>query len=213
MDMSLADKLDWPVTRTTMMSRLGRDEGEAWSEFDKVYVPILYRFCLRRGVPWHDVEDIASKVTMKVRKFRYDPGRGRFSNWLMIVAGNEIKQWWRERDRLGHLGAGGDDSGDGLDLSGWDIGSDWEDARDEWVMHESLKTIRPEFDAVPWAVFEATWLAREPESCHDVAIRLGITVLSVYYWKARVLKRLHAEVQRRLDDMALRDLGTDHSEH
>lgn len=202
--MSQAKKLDWPTTRGSVMSRLGRGDDETWREFVAVYAPILYRFFLRCGVPAQDVDDLVYHVCFKVRGFRYDPDRGRFRCWLMVVAYNKFRDWLREQG-----GRGGCDPDGWLNPPGPNIGSDWEDACLESAFREALATIRSELDRVESAILEATWIAAKPETNQAVADRLGIKPKAVSEIKQRILKRLKVEIERRFDDLGLRGSVTD----
>lgn len=47
------------TTRATLLARLkNRSDAEAWSQFQKLYAPLLYRYARGRGLSREDAEDV-----------------------------------------------------------------------------------------------------------------------------------------------------------
>ena len=47
------------TTRTTLLSRLKtRSDAAAWSEFHRIYAPLLYRYARGRGLSRADAEEV-----------------------------------------------------------------------------------------------------------------------------------------------------------
>src|SRR5690349_11723161 len=84
-----------PSTKASLLARLrkGKDTG-AWNLFVDLYTPVIYRFSRQRGLQHADAEEVTqavmAKVFVSIDKFTYCPERGRFRNWLGVVAIREI---------------------------------------------------------------------------------------------------------------------------
>ena len=75
-----------PETRESLINQL-RDtrKQEVWTEFVRVYQPLIYNFAIARGVQHSDaldvVQEVLSAVTNAVGRFQKQPGgsfRGRY---------------------------------------------------------------------------------------------------------------------------------------
>ena len=57
----------WPDTESTLVRRLGdpRDD-EAWSRFDSLYRPVIYRYARSRGLQHADAETLVGEVMSRV---------------------------------------------------------------------------------------------------------------------------------------------------
>src|SRR6185436_10592471 len=78
------------------------DDAEAWSQFVRLYLPLVYEYLRRRGLQDADAADVAQNVLTSIAAampgFVYDPGRGSFRGWLLTVTRSRAVEWWqRER--------------------------------------------------------------------------------------------------------------------
>jgi RNA polymerase sigma factor (sigma-70 family) len=193
-----------PSTKASLLARLrkGKDPS-AWRLFVELYTPVIYRFCLRRGLQDADAEEVTQAVMVKVflsiGRFAYDPARGRFRNWLGVIAIREIFGY-RERTERPGKGSGGDQT---ESLAEQVIGpeeGDWLEEFNTHVLATALERIRQEFDHTTWQAFDWTWMGNvEPRSA---AMRLDKAVGWIYKAKFRVLKRLREEVEFLAEDAA-----------
>src|SRR5262249_54521926 len=95
--------------RTTRATLLGRvrdgDDAAAWREFDGAYREMLLRFCRSRGLQHADAEDVIQLVFVKLtgglRRFEYDPGRGRFRDYLFRCVRSALADWAKCQSRIG----------------------------------------------------------------------------------------------------------------
>ena len=90
------------TTRASLVLSLkNRSNAEAWSEFHKLYAPLLYRYARGRGLPRDDAEEIRDQclevVTRKMPTFEYDKEKGGFKNWLRRIADNKVVDFRRKR--------------------------------------------------------------------------------------------------------------------
>ena len=91
-------------TRATLLIRI-RDaaDGASWSEFVELYTPLIYRFCASRGVAEADIPDVTQetmrRVATAIRKFEYDPERGKFRSWLFQVTYSRLARHFEKKNR------------------------------------------------------------------------------------------------------------------
>ena len=82
-------------TQPSLLLRI-RDasDAESWRTFVSIYAPLIYRSCRRRGLQDADAADVGQEVLAQVarsiREFEYQPGRGRFRDWLGAVVKNKV---------------------------------------------------------------------------------------------------------------------------
>ncbi len=94
---------------TTHSTLLNRDGGTAalWSEFHRLYAPLLYRYARGRGLSREDAEEVRDQclevVTRKIPTFDYDKEKGGFKNWLYQIAHRKVIDLLRKRrERIGN---------------------------------------------------------------------------------------------------------------
>jgi RNA polymerase sigma-70 factor (ECF subfamily) len=193
-------------TRPSLLLRI-RDPGDAvaWQAFVDVYGPLIYRHGRRRGLQDADAADLAQEVLFQVsrsiQKFEYRPEQGRFRDWLGTVTENKVRTFLARRagvaqaqgeagpaDPLGNVAAGAQDT-------------QWAEEYSRHILHLALTRIQPHFEEHVWRAFGRVWRDDRPPA--EVARELDQTVDWVYMVKARVLKRLHEEVQELAEDMPL----------
>ena len=90
-------------TRVTLLSRLRRPGSEsAWTEFYRVYGPVILSYARRRGLDAARAEDVLQETMVILLRvmpnFRYDPDRGLFRNFLLNIVHQRLLATWR---RLG----------------------------------------------------------------------------------------------------------------
>ena len=90
------------TTRASLLLSLkNRSDAEAWSEFHKLYAPLLYRYARKQGLSCDDAEEIRDRclevVTRKMPTFEYDKEQGGFKKWLGRVADNKVVDFRRKR--------------------------------------------------------------------------------------------------------------------
>ena len=198
------------VTYTTSPSLLLRirdpNNTDAWNEFVEIYSPIVRRYSLQRGLQTSDVEDITqdvmATVATSIRKFDYDPRRGKFRSWLGTVTANRIKTLLaRNSRRKGKLQPV--QAPEPADDRYRDPDSEWVTIFSERIFRIACERIRAISSETAWQCFESTWIHNL--SPQEVAGRLEIAVHAVYVNKSRVLKRLEKEVQHLAEDLPMMD--------
>lgn len=184
-------------TRATLLLRI-RDASDdhSWAEFVEIYTPILFGFCLRRGLSHPDaadiVQDVMRGIAGAIARFEYDPERGTFRSWLFTVARHEVGRFHRSQSRR-PIPVGSASTVVALDETPSDSDeTDWElDYRRQLLAWASDK-IRPEFSDPIWEAFERTSLGDEDPT--RVGQALGMTRAAVYIAKSRVVRRLREKI-------------------
>jgi RNA polymerase sigma-70 factor (ECF subfamily) len=186
-----------PATRKTLLLGI-RDPAntEAWQTFVELYTPLIYHFCVRRGLQEADSQDVLQNVFLSVQRdiagFDYDPERGLFRNWLITLLLRQINRYQSQIDQgtRGIGGGVGDRLADQLETDEEDT---WNQAFCDRVCKLAIDRIRQEFSPEVFQAFEEVWsFGRKPA---EVAQELNQSAGWVYQAKYRVLKRLMQEIE------------------
>jgi RNA polymerase sigma factor (sigma-70 family) len=182
------------LTRPTLLEHL-RDGADplAWDEFFGRYGRLIYCYARRRGCSDDTSEEIVQEVMLKVYQqkdiFHYDPGRGRFRDWLGALVRNQVAEYRRRparriRARGGASGGGLVEAADGSpppEIS-------WETAFEDSLLIVLLDVVRREMNPRDYLAFEL--LALGALSGAEVARLTGLTRNAAYKARRRALRRL-----------------------
>jgi RNA polymerase sigma-70 factor (ECF subfamily) len=194
-----------PSTRITLLTRLrSADDAEAWRTFVDLYLPLVYRYCRKRGLQDADARDVSQQVLASVHraidKFEYDPQRGRFRGWLGTIAAHEIGRYLA-RDRRPGKGGGGGAGNHLAEQAGGEVDSAWQEEFNAHIFASALDRVKPGFDELTWQAFDRTWLGdADPQ---EVARNLHKSPAWVYKARYRVLQRLRSEIEFLTNDAAV----------
>lgn len=194
---------DTPLTSPTLLGEL-RDlkNHQAWARFVAQYKPLIDRWCVLRGLPPVDAEEVSAKVlynlTRALLDFRYDPNQ-QFRGWLWKVVENAVRTYLRDQGRrFGERGSGDTDVQKALEQV--ETPEDVESLVEELdgAMSRDLDQAREAAARVQGRVKDHTWQAywltvMENQDPKDVAQKLGLTAAKVYVYKNRVGKMLRTE--------------------
>lgn len=186
------------TTRPSLLMRI-RDpqDGRAWERFIDVYTPFIYGICKKRGLQPADAADVTQEVmrtvTSTIERFRYDPDRGAFRNWLFSVARSRINDLYRARQRQ-PVGSGDTDVHDLLEAEPDPRGiQDLERSWREHLLGWAAGRVRGEFEPATWRAFWATAVENRPVK--EVAAELELSAGAVYIARSRVTARLRRVVE------------------
>lgn len=193
----------WPSTRYTLLRRIRNlKDHEAWAAFVDVYSPLVYRFCLQRGLQDADARDVVQEVFIRVGRgitqFDHAPERGRFRAWLGTIIFREIQ---RQRSKLKQPGRGrGGPAGEAaLAEMQTQFEAAWKAEFDAEVYQFALERTRQKVDSEQWQVFESIWI--RDEKPREVARQVNRDVEWVYKAKYRVLSRLKEQIRYVTSDL------------
>jgi len=180
-------------THPSLLERLRNGEdGQSWYDFYQRYGRAMYAFAKRCGCSDSTAEDIIQEVMItlfeKRHLFRYDPTRGRFSNWLYTVVRQKVALCRRQQARQAKP-AGGDSHA--ADPPGIDHGAPetlWYEAFERALLTVLLDIVRREVAPATYQAFELSTLHELPGA--EVARITGLTRNAVYLACRRVMRRL-----------------------
>lgn len=195
-----------PVTRPKLLIHL-RDpqDAGAWRDFVRLYTPLVFGFCVQRGLREQDAADICQEVMIAVaggmENFSYDPSRGTFRSWLMRVTRNRLNNFFERSYR--RAPANGSTA-----VMERLAEQPTREEEDRWEMEYRHRMFRwasdqvcGEFAAKTWEAFRQT--AVEDRADEEVAAALGMSPGAVYIARSRVLARLREKVASALKDFSL----------
>lgn len=187
-----------PTTHPSLLVRL-RDmcDHDAWTQFVKLYAPLVYGFARRKGLQDADAADLTQEVLRAVshsaRRLEYDPQRGSFRGWLFTIAYRKLHDLRTRRQR--DIPAAGDQlDGVAEDYLAVEDQKQWEEDYERRLFTHAAEVVRPLFSDATWQAFWST--AIDGASGKEVAKELGISVAAVYLAKSRVMTRLREQIQQ-----------------
>jgi len=173
------------------------DDRQAWSEFHRIYAPLITSFLRRMGLTHADTEDAIQEIMLVahqgLRSGKYDRSRGSFRGWLYGIARNKALVAHRNRRRPSRAQAPVSESGVDL-LGGIEDRSDETDRviwEQEWryaMLAEALRHVRLTLSEKVYEAFLRYGVHRRP--VEDVAAELGTSTSTVYVYKARALEAI-----------------------
>ena len=180
-------------TRQTLIERVSNSKDEkSWQEFVNIYRPYIQGFMLKMGLDFHEAEDLAQTVLLKLWKkmpeFEYRPGECRFRSWLAIVSRSLLRDHRnlkqnKMRDQLDH------DEIPEVEVSA-EIESlclsEWK----EFISNMAWERISQRFKPEILEVF----LQSSEKEIADIAEEFGIAENTVYVYRKRVETALKKEI-------------------
>jgi RNA polymerase sigma factor (sigma-70 family) len=91
-------------TRASLLSRL-RDLGDSdsWRAFFEAYWRLIYNVARKAGLPDAAAQDVVQETVIAVARkmpgFRYDPAKGSFKQWLLLITRRRIHDLLRRQYR------------------------------------------------------------------------------------------------------------------
>ena len=193
-------------TRETLLLRLKNCHDDySWEEFVNIYRPFLFAVISSMNISYHDSEDLVQSVLVKawdkIPTFDYASAKGRFRNWLAVVARNEVRNFVSKKGRM--------------PVSSSDTNTDV-------IVGDKGMQVVPEIDAIiekewqlyiakmAWTKIKEKFSARSVEifflfsdglSASEIAEKTGVPVDTVYVYKGRIQKALMREIASLDDDL------------
>lgn len=181
-------------TRPTLLSRV-RDPADqaAWAEFDARYRDLIFRYCRRCELPVADAEDVRQLVMVRLvralPKFKYDPARGRFHDYVYRVTKSAISDF--RACPASRSQAVLDD--EAIARLNTDDGRADETFEQEWLdnhLRLALASVRETSDPRSVTVFERLLAGA---SIEQAATEFGMTIDAAHKVKQRIRDRVQAD--------------------
>lgn len=189
-------------TRASLLSRL-RDLGDSdsWRSFFETYWRLLYNVARKAGLNDPEAQDVVQEtviaVARKMPEFRYNPTRGSFKQWLLLITRRRIQDHLRRlyRSVPAALARDTDDVPSFEPSPDGQIDAAWEHEWRENLFHAALARVRRRANPKHYQVFDYCVLQELPAP--EVARMLGLNAAQVYL----VRHRMSATVKRAVKEL------------
>ncbi|MEO1614912.1 MAG: sigma-70 family RNA polymerase sigma factor [Planctomycetota bacterium] len=194
-----------PDTRLSLIIKLtDRRNDDAWAEFVQIYQPVVQRFVQRRGLQHADAAEITQEVLSRVAKSieSWDPEhrQGSFRGWLYQLTRNQTIDFLRKRKpEIAWSDVG--DSGTDLSLPSETASSEFQAEYEKQLFYWATEKVRSSFKPANWQAFWKSTV--EGDSIEKVAADLGMECGTVYVARSRIMSRLSALIQERMNETSI----------
>jgi RNA polymerase sigma-70 factor, ECF subfamily len=189
-------------TSLTLLERLRcRPAQEDWTRLIALYRPFIERFVRLDAALSSDADDICQEVLRKVvENFgRFQRQRdGSFRAWLKVITINEVRYFWRRRQRETQRSGSDPFLVDALQDPHNELSQRWDAEHTQHVLTRLQDLVAPEFSPTTWQAFRLRVLQEKPTE--EVAALLGMSRNAVDIAKSRVLARLRQEAAEIIDE-------------
>jgi RNA polymerase sigma-70 factor (ECF subfamily) len=199
-------------TRSSLLSRLRRmDDDVSWRTFFETYWRLIYNVARKTGLSDDQAQDVVQEtviaITRKMPEFRYDPAKGSFKQWLLLITRRRIHDHLRRVYRSlpmaqphaeasgGHL----QDMASPTLTPDAEIDAAWEGEWRENIFQTALARVRKRANPKNYQVFDYCVLQNLPAP--QAARMLGLNAAQVYLAKHRIslaVKRAATELEAEL---------------
>jgi RNA polymerase sigma-70 factor (ECF subfamily) len=195
--------MDASSTRKTLIERLRKTNSDtrSWSEFYNIYWKLVYSVALKAGLSPVDAEDAVQetflKVSKHIKKFNYDPRKGRFRNWLCLITKQQVANHFRKANKLPKLPDFWNEDPDKPfteipdPTNQWD--EIWEAEDRKHTMHLALTRLKDKVKPKAYQIFLAHCI--KGMAVKEVAELLEVSANEVYLAKSRVMPMFEEEIQ------------------
>ena len=196
-------------TRSSLLGRLRNVGDEAsWRTFFETYWRLIYNVARKSGLSDSDAQDVVQEtviaVARKMPEFCYDPAKGSFKQWLLLITRRRVHDRLRQIYRSRQATSADDLRGGELptEVAAPDAAIDatWEHEWRENIYQSALTRVRQQVNPKHFQVFDCCVLQNLPPA--RVARMFGLNAAQVYLVKHRVsaaVKRAAAEIEKNLD--------------
>jgi len=207
-NISLATRMnhdEFVPTRHSLLSRLRAwNDQESWKQFFETYGQPIYRVARRAGLSDAEAQDVVQEtmiiVARKIPGFKYDPARGSFKSWLLLIARRRIEKQLKKRIPFAAVKQGVEDTARTAtveriaDPKSFDFGAAWEDERERRIWEAALARVKTLVKPKQFQMFDLYVTKEWPVT--EVARALNVSATLVYVNKHRVRRLLRDEISR-----------------
>lgn len=183
------------TTRISFLQRLVEGDEPSWRDFNAAYKPLLRHWLRNKALSNTDVEDLVQEVMLftakNLQEFDHNTRTGAFRKWLRTVTVNIARNYLRKIQR--------NDPGledlhtflEQLEDPNSDVSQAFERDYQRALLKQLLEHCAKAFTPETMSIFQHYVL--EGKSVEEVAAAHGVSTVSVYAAKSRVLKKLRTE--------------------
>ena len=190
-------------TRHSLLLRAQTGEENAWKDLADLYRPLILSWLNRQGVPAVDLDDLSQDVLLSVVKhlpaFEHSGHRGAFRSWLRTIVCSRTNNYWRAIDASTQAtgGSGVTAALQRIADPDSDLNRQWDEEHDHYVVRRLLDLVEEVFEPTSLQAFRR--LVLDGASGAETAKELGISVMSAYKAKSRVLRRIRQVAEGLID--------------
>jgi RNA polymerase sigma-70 factor (ECF subfamily) len=193
---------DSNATASDLLREAQRNDPEAWKVLFAKYSPFIRYWCWKSGFTADETDEVVqtamTRVWVYLPKFRKDGEKAAFRRWLRTITLTIINDRLRSNGKQPRA-AGGSGAIDMMNSIPDDVhdegSSDIPGKGNKSLVWEIMDYLEDEFQDKTWRAFLLVILEKRTSS--EVAEELGMTPTAVRLAKARVLRRLRDEAERR----------------
>ncbi len=208
-DLGFATESDSLPTRRSLLSRLRRvGDDVSWQHFFDTYWRLIYNVARKSGLSDADAQDVVQEtviaVARKMPDFRYEPSKGSFKQWLLLITRRRIQDHLRRAYRCAQrLATDEHDTGASAEVPDGGLTPDAQIDQawvEEWRVNffeAALAEVRAQVNPKTFQAFDLCVLQHVPAPA--VARLLGLNAAQVYLAKHRVsraIQRVARELER-----------------
>jgi len=194
-------------TRKSLLSRLKNwDDNDSWHEFFETYWRLIYDVARQAGFNDAEAKDVVQEtivsVAGQINDFRYDPTKGRFKNWVRLIARRRIADQLRKKYReAGRVNVGENEDWKSREETMASISDPASDELDaiwdrEWqkrLAMMAMERVKRRVSAEHYQIFELCTVQDWPAG--KIAKALGVSVAMIYVTRHRIGAMLKKEIR------------------
>jgi len=197
---------DLVPTRRSLLTRLKHwDNQDSWQDFFDTYWRLIYSFAVKSGLADAEAQEVVQETLISVagefKNFKYDPARGSFKSWLLLITRRRVADQMRKRYRAREAGKlNPDDTNVAEEINAQNQPEEtgpnalWDETWRTQLADAALARVRTKAPPEQFQMFEMYVL--RGQSGTVVARALGVSIMSVYLAKHRISALLKKEVAR-----------------
>lgn len=197
---------DLAPTRRSLLTRLKNwDNQDSWREFFDTYWRLIYSFAIRSGLGDTEAQEVVQEtlisVASELKGFKYDPARGSFKSWLLLITRRRVADQMRKRYRAREIGRV--DPEDPAVVAELEARAEretitrddvWDEQWRAQVAEAALAHVRSKVRPEQYQVFEQYVI--HGQKAGAVARAMGVSLITVYLTKHRITALLKKEAER-----------------
>lgn len=200
-------------TRRSLLNRLrDLDDHASWQAFFDTYWRLIYNVARKSGLGDAEAQDVVQETVIAVARrmpaFRYDPSKGSFKQWLLVITRRRIQDQLRKIYRSGtnftsDLGAVEPEAASPALPPDAQLEKTWEEEWQGHILQAALLRVRQRANPKHYQVFDYCVLRNLPHS--QVARMFGLNPAQVYLAKHRIgltVRRTAREIELELNRSA-----------